>query len=65
MNDAILVGEVMVTVEPVIVESFGCTIGRGGNSTAPAGAADDFYREMEDRHDGNPSTPSKPRRHDV
>ena len=65
MNNAVLVSEVVITVEPLIVQPFACAIGRRGNSTAPAGAADDFYREMEDRHDGNPSTPSKPRRHDV
>jgi hypothetical protein len=55
----------MIAVEPVIVQPFGPAIGGSGHSAAPARTADDFDREMEDRHDGNPSTPEKHRRHDV
>ena len=65
VDNAVLVREVMVAVEPLIVQPFGSAISRCRHSAAPAGAADDFYREMKDSHDGNPSTPSKPRRHDV
>jgi hypothetical protein len=65
MNNAILVGEIMISVEPLVMQPLGSAIGGCGDSAAPTGAADDFYRKMEDRHDGNPSTPSKPRRHDV
>jgi hypothetical protein len=36
MNDAILVGEVMVAVEPLIVQPFACAIGCRRHRTAPA-----------------------------
>jgi hypothetical protein len=65
MDDSVLVGEIMVTVEPVVVQPFGPAIGCGGHGAAPARPADDFNGEVEDRHDGNPSTPPSARRHDV
>jgi hypothetical protein len=57
MDDPVLVGEVMVAVEPFVVQPLGSAIGCGGHGAAPARPADDFDGEVEDRHDGNPSTP--------
>jgi hypothetical protein len=57
MDDPVLVGEVMVAVEPLVVQPLGPAIGCCGHSAAPARPADDFDGEVEDRHDGNPSTP--------
>jgi DNA-binding protein H-NS len=65
MNDARLVGEIMVTVEPVIAQSLRRTIGRRRNGTRSVCARNDFGREVVDRHDGNPVTSLKRRRHDV
>ena len=42
---------------PVLVQPLGPAIGCGGHGAAPARPADDFDGEVEDRHDGNPSTP--------
>ena len=64
MDDAALVGEVMVTVQPLIVKP-GCrTIGGRGQRARTVGAADDLRGEMVDRHDGLHTLPSA-RRHDV
>jgi len=65
MDDPVLVGEIMVAVEPVVVQPLGTTIGRCRHGAASARPADDFNGEMEDRHDGIPSTPPSARRHDV
>jgi hypothetical protein len=42
MNDAILVGEIMIAVEPLVVQPLGPAIGGGGHRAAPACAADDL-----------------------
>jgi hypothetical protein len=65
MKDACLVGEVMVAVDPLIVQPFACTIGRCRNGTASARPSDDLCAEVEDCHVGNPVTPQTQRRHDV
>ena len=43
--------------KPFVVQPLAPAIGRCGHSAAPARPADDFNGEVEDRHDGNPSTP--------
>jgi hypothetical protein len=55
----------MCTIEPLVVQPIGLPIGGSGHGASSRGAADDFDREMEDCHFGNPSTLQKPRRHDV
>ena len=57
MDDPVLVGEVMVAVEPFVMQPLGSAISSSGHRAAPARPADDFDGEVEDRHDGNPSTP--------
>ena len=52
-------------VEAFVVQPLGPAIGRCRHGAAPARPADDFNGEVEDCHDGNPSTPSSARRHDV
>ena len=65
MDDTRFVGEVMVAVEPVVVQPGGGTIGRRCNGAAPLPATNDMNREVIDCHSGNPSTPLSARRHDV
>src|SRR3546814_20756900 len=65
MDDTRLVGEIMVAVEPFVVQPFGCAIGCRCNGAAPLRAADDLDREMENCHCGNPSTLQEPRRNAV
>ena len=65
VDDAGLVGKVMVTIEPLIVEPGGGAIGGSRQRRGAGGARDDFDREMVDRHDGVPFTPKAARRHDV
>ena len=65
MLDAGLGAEIMVAVEPFIVQPLARTIGGCGNGAAPGSAPDDFRGEVKDCHDGNPSTPPSARRHDV
>src|SRR3546814_21175650 len=65
VHDARLVGEVMVAVEPLIVQPVGRAIGGRRDGATPRTATDDFDREVIDCHDGDPSTLQKPRRNDV
>ncbi len=65
MDDAGLVGEVMVAIQPLVVQPRGGTIGSRGQGARSVGAADDFDAEVVDRHDGDPITLQSPRRHDV
>ena len=65
VHDAGLVGEVMGAIEPLVVQLLGGAIGGCRDSATPAGAADDLHGEMENCHDGNPSTPLEERQHDV
>ena len=65
VDDAGLVGKVMVTIAPLIVEPGGGAIGGSRQRRGAGGARDDFDREMVDRHDGVPFTPKAARRHDV
>ena len=65
MDDARLVGEVMVAVEPIVVQPLGRTISRRRDGAAPLCAANDLNGEMEDRHNDRPFTTLSARRHDV
>ena len=65
MDDTRLVGEVVRTIQSIIVEPLGGTVGGGGHRARSRAARNDFCREMVDRHDGNPVTANKRRRHDV
>tara|TARA_Y100001933_G_scaffold111153_2_gene111279 strand:+ start:3406 stop:3828 length:423 start_codon:yes stop_codon:yes gene_type:complete len=65
MNDANLVGEVVRTIEPVIVEPLGGAVRSRGDRARSGAAGNDFCREVVDRHVGNPVTANKRRRHDV
>ncbi|MBB5705294.1 hypothetical protein FHR21_000619 [Sphingopyxis panaciterrulae] len=65
MLDARLGAEIMVAIQPLVVQAFASPIGGCGNGAAPGSASDDFRGEVKDRHDGNPSTPPSARRHDV
>ena len=60
-----IVGEVMGAIDALIVQSSRTTVGSSSHSAAPGRAADDLHGEVVDRHNGVPSTPRKPRRHDV
>ncbi len=65
MDDAGLVRKVVGAIEPFIAQPGGRAIGRGGKRAGAVCARDHLCREMVDRHDGNPSTLHKRRRHDV
>ena len=65
MNDTALVGEVMCAIDPLVMQPTCRAIGSSRHSAAPSRAADHFYGEVVDRHDGEPVTLHKPRRHDV
>src|SRR3546814_18553506 len=59
MLDARLGAKIMVAVEPFVVQPLASPIGGCRDSAAAGSAADDFDREMEDRHDDLPHTPYK------
>ena len=59
MDDARLVREVVVPVEPLVVQPRRRAIGGGRQRARSGSARDDLGREMVDRHDGNPSTPKQ------
>jgi hypothetical protein len=65
MDDARLVGEIMVAIQALVMQPLARTIGSSGNGTATARPPDDLCAEMEDCHDGNPVTLQSARRHDV
>ncbi len=65
MKNACLVGEIVGSVDPLIVQLLARTIGRSRHGTASARPSDDLRAEMKDCHVGNPVTPQTPRRHDV
>ena len=65
VDDARLVREIVMAIEPLVVQPRGRAIGRrrqGGRARTPR---DHLRREVVDRHDGNPLTPQRPCRHDV
>jgi len=65
MDDARLVGEIMVAAGPFVMQPRSRAIGGGGHGATPAGAADDLHAEMIDRHGDLPFTRRSARRHDV
>jgi len=65
MKDACLVGEIMGSVDALIVQSLACAIGSGCYGTASARPSDDLCAEVKDCHVGNPVTLQSLRRHDV
>ncbi len=65
MNDASLVREIVMPLDPLVMEPRCRTIGSGSNRARSDRAGNDFGREMVDRHDGNPITLKAARRHDV
>jgi len=65
MLDAGLGAEIMVAIQPLVVQPLACAIGGSGDGAASGSAPDDFRGEVKNCHDGNPSTPPSARRHDV
>ena len=65
MDDARLVGEIMVAPQAFVMQPRSRTIGGGRHGAAAAGAADDLHAEMIDRHGGELFTLQSARRHDV
>jgi len=57
VDDAGLVGEVVVPPEPLVMEPLGRPVGGGRHGAPSTAASDDLGREMVDRHDGVPFTP--------
>jgi hypothetical protein len=50
VHDAGLVGEIVVPIEPLIIEPIGRAIGSGGHGARAGSARNDFGREVVDRH---------------
>lgn len=65
MLDAGLVGEIVGSTEPLVVQSRRGAIGSRRQRARPGRAGDHLRREVIERHDGDPSTLRKRRRHDV
>ena len=59
MDDARLVREVVVTVQPVVAQPRGRAIGGGSDRAAARRASDDLNGEMVDRHGDRPDTALK------
>jgi hypothetical protein len=65
MHDARFAREIVIAIQPFVMQPVSRAISRRRNGAASAGAADDFGREVKDCHDGNPSTLQRARRNDV
>jgi hypothetical protein len=65
VDNARLVREIVMPVEPLIVQARCRAVGRRSQRARTGSARDDLCREMVDRHDGDPLTLQKRRRHDV
>lgn len=65
MDDARLVREVVIAVEPFIMQPLARPIGSRRDGAATSGATDDLNREVINCHNGNLSTLQAARRRDV
>jgi hypothetical protein len=65
VHDTGLVGEIVVPIEPLIIDPIGGAIGSGGHRARAGSAGNDFGGEVVDRHGDTPDTPKSARRHDV